>query len=171
MVAVPFSQEVGQAVARLKYGDILRLRLGSSEVVEYRLVDIARLKRHQIEVLSSLSPSLAIVLHSERASERYVLIGEAIQPCPGDCSNLTATALLGYSYTHKNPYRNTYPYRISDDNTHPHTLAGFHSARGCVSGHHRNPDGDQPGCWSAADDHLLQPRGADRLTRRAFHGV
>ena len=65
VVAVPFSQEVGQAVARLKYGDILRLRLSSSEVVEYRLVDIARIKRHQIEVLSSLSPSLAIVLHSE----------------------------------------------------------------------------------------------------------
>jgi hypothetical protein len=94
VVAVPFSQEVGQAVARLKYGDILRLRLGSSEVVEYRLVDIARLKRHQIEVLSSLSPSLAIVLHSERASERYVLIGEALQPCPSDCRNLTATALF-----------------------------------------------------------------------------
>lgn len=79
VVAVPFSQEVGQAVARLKYSDILRLRLGSSEVVEYRLVDILRLKRHQIEVLSSQSPSMAIVLHSERASERYVLIGEAIQ--------------------------------------------------------------------------------------------
>jgi hypothetical protein len=94
VVAVPFSQEVGQAVSRLKYGDILRLRLGSSEVVEYLLVNIARLKRHQIEVLSSLSPSLAVVLHNERASERYVLIGEALQPCPGDCSNLTATALL-----------------------------------------------------------------------------
>jgi len=65
VVAVPFSQEVGQAVTRLKYGDTLRLRLGSSEVAEYRLVNIARLKRHQIEVLSSLSPSLAIVLHSE----------------------------------------------------------------------------------------------------------
>jgi hypothetical protein len=91
VVAVPFSQEVGQAVARLKYGDILRLRLGSSEVVEYRLVDIARLTRHQIEVLSSLSPSLVIVLHSERASERYVLIGEAFQPCPGDCTSLTPT--------------------------------------------------------------------------------
>ncbi len=79
VVAVPFSQEVGQAVAHLKYGDLLHLRLGSSEVVAYRLVDILRLKRHQIEVLSSQSPSLAIVLHSERASERYVLIGEAIQ--------------------------------------------------------------------------------------------
>ncbi len=91
VVAVPYSQEVGQAVARLKYGDILRLRLSSSEVVEYHLVDIARIKRHQIEVLSSLSPSLAVVLHSERASERYVLIGEAIQPCRGDCISLTAT--------------------------------------------------------------------------------
>ena len=92
VVAVPFSQEVGQAVARLKYGDFLRLRLGSSEVVEYRLVNIARLKRHQIEVLSSLSPSLVIVLHSERASERYVLIGEALQSCPSDCTSLTPTA-------------------------------------------------------------------------------
>jgi hypothetical protein len=54
-MAVLFSQEVDQAVTRLKYGDILRLRLGSSVVVEYRLVNIARLKRHQIEVLSSLS--------------------------------------------------------------------------------------------------------------------
>jgi hypothetical protein len=92
VIAVPFSQEVGQAVERLKYGDILRLRLASSEVAEYRLVDIARLKRHQIEVLSSLSPSLAVILHSERASERYVLIGEAIQSCPGDCFSLTVTA-------------------------------------------------------------------------------
>lgn len=80
VVAVPFTQEVGQAVARLQYGDLLRLRLGSSEVVAYRLVDIARVKRHQIEALSSLSPSLAVVLHGERASERYVLVGEAVQP-------------------------------------------------------------------------------------------
>ena len=92
VVAVPFSQQVGQAVVRLKYGDILRLRLSSSEVVEYSLVDITRIKRHQIEVLSSLSPSLAIILHSERASERYVLIGEAIQPCQGDCISLTPIA-------------------------------------------------------------------------------
>ncbi len=41
-----------------------------------------------------LSPSLAIILHSERSEQRYVLIAEAIQPCPDDCIGLTATVLL-----------------------------------------------------------------------------
>jgi hypothetical protein len=76
---------------RLTYGDILRLRLTSSEVVEYKLVDIARLQRHQIEVLSSLSPSLTIILHSEHSGERYMLIGNAVQPCPGGFTSLTPT--------------------------------------------------------------------------------
>ncbi len=79
VVAVPFSFQVGEAVARLAANDPILLRLGSGEVVEYRLVDIQRVQRHQIEILNLRTPSLAVILHGERASERWVLIGAAVQ--------------------------------------------------------------------------------------------
>ncbi len=80
VVAVPYSAEVGNAVARLAYGDPIKLRLVSGEVVEYRLTAIQRVKRHQIEVLTERIPSLTIILFGERSTDRYVLIGEAVQP-------------------------------------------------------------------------------------------
>lgn len=79
VVTVPYSYEVGQVVAGMRYYDPIKLRLNSGEVVTYRLVDILRVKRHQIEVLTDPSPSLTIVLHSQRANERYVLVGIAEQ--------------------------------------------------------------------------------------------
>lgn len=80
VLAVPYSVEVGNAVAGMKYADPVKLRLLSGEVVTYRLVEIARIKRHQIEYLTELSPGLAIVLYGERSTDRYVLIAEAVQP-------------------------------------------------------------------------------------------
>lgn len=79
VVAVPFSQQVGEAVARMTYADPIYLRLNSGEVVEYRLVEILRLKRHQIEVFSEPRPSLVVILHGERAAERWALIADAVQ--------------------------------------------------------------------------------------------
>ena len=96
VVAVPYSQEVGQAVARMKYGDPLQLRLLSGEVMLYRLTDIRRVQRHQIEILNDLTPSLAVELHGERSGERWVLIAEAVQgplftPTPTASPSATAS--------------------------------------------------------------------------------
>ena len=79
VVAVPYTLEVGNAVANLTYGSEITLRLLSGEVVVYRLVDIQRLQRHAIEVLNALTPSLVVILHGERAGQRWLLIAQAEQ--------------------------------------------------------------------------------------------
>ncbi len=79
VVAVPFSQQVGEAVARMSFQDPILLRLNSGEVVTYRLVEIVRVQRHQIETLSDPLPSLVVLLHGERTSERWLLIAHAEQ--------------------------------------------------------------------------------------------
>ncbi|NUM48751.1 MAG: hypothetical protein HUU38_28930 [Anaerolineales bacterium] len=79
VVAVPYTLEVGNAVATLTYGSEITLRLLSGEVVVYRLVDIQRMQRHAIEVLNALAPSLVMILHGERAGQRWLLLAEAPQ--------------------------------------------------------------------------------------------
>ena len=92
VVAVPYTLEVGNAVATLTYGSEITLRLRSGEVVTYRLVDIQRLQRHAIEVLNDLSPSLVVILHGERSGQRWLLIAEAVQGV--GLPELTATPTL-----------------------------------------------------------------------------
>lgn len=79
VVAVPYSPDLANAVARLREGDVVNLRLRSGEVVKYRVAQVARVKRHQIEVLTDRNPSIAVVLYGERAGERTVVLGEAVQ--------------------------------------------------------------------------------------------
>ena len=117
VLTVPYSYEVGQVVAGLSYYDPIKLRLNSGEVVTYHLVNIERVKRHQIEVLTDPSPSLVIVLHGERSNERYVMVGIAEQGnlpptatptvtpwptetlTPSPSATLDATALAGMTVT------------------------------------------------------------------------
>jgi hypothetical protein len=91
VLAVPYSGEVGNAVAGMKYGDWIKLRLNSGEVVLYQIVEIARVKRHQIEILAEQKPSVAILLYGERSADRYVLIGDAVQPGSDATATPTAT--------------------------------------------------------------------------------
>ncbi len=93
VLAVPYNTESGNAVAAMKFDDPIKLRLGSGEVVEYRLVEIKRIKRLEIEVLNVLEPSLVIVLYGERSTERYVLVARAVQP-EMDVYGNTATPTL-----------------------------------------------------------------------------
>ena len=98
-LTVPYNYEVGHVVAGLRYYDPIRLRLNSGEVVTYRLVDIQRVKRHQIEVLTDPSPSLVIVLHSERSNERYALVSIAEQGNLPPTATPTATVLPSETLT------------------------------------------------------------------------
>lgn len=79
VIAIPYTLEVGNAVATLSYGSPITLRLLSGEVVTYRMREVQRPQRHEIEVLNALTPSLVIILHSERAGQRWVLRAEAEQ--------------------------------------------------------------------------------------------
>jgi len=79
VVAVPYSPDLANAVSRLHDEDTVALRLRSGEVVEYRVTQAARVKRHQIEALTERAPSIAVLLYGERAGERWVVVGEAVQ--------------------------------------------------------------------------------------------
>ena len=136
VVAVPYSQEVGQAVARLKYGDILRLRLSSSEVVEYRLVDIAASQappdRGAVFVITIPGDCPA-----QRKGQRAL--------CADRRSDPTLSRRLHQPDRHRSArslrpqpksHRYTYPHCLPNDHPHAYTLARLHTARGCDHDHH-----------------------------------
>ncbi len=79
VLAIPYTQEVGNAVALLTYDAPISLRLLSGEVVVYHMREVQRPQRHEIEILNALTPSLVVILHGERAGQRWVLIAEAEQ--------------------------------------------------------------------------------------------
>ena len=79
VIAIPYTQEVGQAVEQLSYDAPLSLRLLSGEVVIYHMREVQRPQRHEIEILNALTPSLVVILHGERAGQRWVLVAEADQ--------------------------------------------------------------------------------------------
>jgi hypothetical protein len=79
VVAVPFEPEIANAVAATRPGAVIRLRLRSGEITKYRVVEVRRQQRQEIEVLADRAPSLVVVLHGEPTAERWVVIAEAIQ--------------------------------------------------------------------------------------------
>ncbi len=79
VLAIPYTQEVGNAVAQLTYDAPISLRLLSGEVVVYHMREVQRPQRHEIEILNALTPSLVVILHGERAGQRWVLVAEAEQ--------------------------------------------------------------------------------------------
>jgi hypothetical protein len=79
VLAIPYTQEVGNAVAQLTYDAPITLRLLSGEVVTYHMRAVQRPQRHEIEILNALTPSLVVILHGERAGQRWVLVAEAEQ--------------------------------------------------------------------------------------------
>ena len=89
VVTVPWEPEVAEAIAALRPGEVLRMRLRSGEIVKYRVTEVQRQQRQQIEVLAARTPSLALVLHGEPAAERWVVIAEAVQE-PQDFTVYTA---------------------------------------------------------------------------------
>ena len=61
----------------IKLEDILRIRLRSGVSIPYSVVDITAVQRTQIEVLSSLEPSLVVILFDDTAtSSRQVVIAK-----------------------------------------------------------------------------------------------
>jgi hypothetical protein len=65
---------------QIQRDDILRLRLRNGFSVPYRVVEISQVQRTQIEVLSSLEPSLVVILFDETAaSTRQVVIARLDQ--------------------------------------------------------------------------------------------
>ncbi|MEA2007912.1 MAG: SH3 domain-containing protein, partial [Chloroflexota bacterium] len=71
VVAVPVSMLENQ----IALDDILRIRIRSGVSIPYRVVEITEVQRTQIEVLSSLEPSLVVILFDDTAaSSRQVVI-------------------------------------------------------------------------------------------------
>lgn len=73
VIAVPYSPQLA-AKLEVATGDI-RLRLRSGEVVSYRIEEIGRYRRNEIEILAGDSPSIVIILAGEEGDERLVLVG------------------------------------------------------------------------------------------------
>ncbi len=77
VIAVPRDQ----LEKTIQLGDTLRVRTRSGEIVNYQVVEIDEVQRTQIEALSSLEPSLAVILYDDTAaSTRTVVIAQLDDP-------------------------------------------------------------------------------------------
>ena len=73
VIAIPLSA----LESPIRLEDILRIRIRSGISVPYRVVEITEVQRTQIEVLSSLEPSLVVILFDDTApSSRQVVIAK-----------------------------------------------------------------------------------------------
>ena len=73
VVAIPLDA-LGEEIER---GDVLRIRTRSGQIIPYQVVEITRIQRTQIEALTSLEPSLAVILFDgTAASTRDVVIAQ-----------------------------------------------------------------------------------------------
>ena len=77
--AVPYQESVlAEAFAHL--GETITVRLRTGAAISYRLEDIEQIHELQIEMLTSDSPSIALVLYGvEESSERWFITGSAVQ--------------------------------------------------------------------------------------------
>jgi len=90
VVAVPYSDALNAAALQLKAGADIRLRLRSGEMVMYRVSEVKRVRRNEIELLTEKTPSLVLVLYGERSTERTAIIAEAVQQ--SDASSVVTPA-------------------------------------------------------------------------------
>ena len=75
VVAVPYSAEL---LDRLQSGPLspILLRLRNGEIVSYTATELTSLRTHQIEALTSTSPSVILILTTEgESAERWVVLG------------------------------------------------------------------------------------------------
>ena len=79
VVAVPYEPDVATTISELRGGEVIRLRLRSGEIAKYKVSEVRRQQRQQIEVLAERTPSLVLLLHSEPSAERWVVLAEAVQ--------------------------------------------------------------------------------------------
>ncbi len=72
VIALPATNESTALMVSMKSGDVLRLRLRSGEIVDYRVIAVSRVKQYQIETLSGRDPSLVVFLSNEKSTDRWL---------------------------------------------------------------------------------------------------
>ncbi len=70
VVALPLDQ----VQATFGVGDMIRLRTRAGDIVPYRIVQVANVRRTQIEVLTSTEPSLLIILYDDTQASRRTIV-------------------------------------------------------------------------------------------------
>jgi hypothetical protein len=79
VIAIPYEPDLVRTLTEMTPGTVIHLRLRNGEVVKYRVTQVGRVPRQQIEVMVDRQPSIAVILHGEPTPDRWVLVGEAIQ--------------------------------------------------------------------------------------------
>lgn len=79
VIAVPWEPNLVNAIATLRPGNLVTVRLRSGELVRYKIGEVVQVQRQQIEVLTGRSPGLSIVLYGEPSDQRTVIVASALQ--------------------------------------------------------------------------------------------
>lgn len=129
VVAVPWEPNLVNAIATLSPGSLVTLRLRSGELVSYQLVEVVRVQRQQIEVLTGRRPGLSIVLYGEPSDQRTVLLARALQSAQAVNTDIltttvTTTATVDTTVTVATPVPSAQTVLVTD------TLSLTHAATG-----------------------------------------
>jgi hypothetical protein len=89
VIAVPWEPNLANAVSALRPGMLLTVRLRSGELAKYKIGQVGRVQRQQIELLTGRTPGLSVVLYGEPSDQRTVIVAVALQEA-GDLSGYTA---------------------------------------------------------------------------------
>jgi len=79
VVVLPYSETLLEKIGALDPGDTIQVVLYNGEVVQYVFTGIERVPVEEVSTLVVLRPSLLIVLYGEQSTDRYIVIGDAIQ--------------------------------------------------------------------------------------------
>lgn len=79
VIALPYSDSTKDTIEAMRPADIIRVKLANGDVIEYAFVQVERLGVQRTDVLTSMEPSLVIILYGDAASDRYVVTAAAIQ--------------------------------------------------------------------------------------------
>lgn len=76
VLAVPWNPQTEAVVRSFHPGDVIHVLLSNQEVADYKVVSIDRVPVTDTSVLTDQSPSLAIILYQENATQRWVILGK-----------------------------------------------------------------------------------------------
>ncbi len=79
VIALPYSDSTKDTIEAMRPADIIRVKLANGDVIEYAFVQVERLGVQRTDVLTSMEPSLVIILYGDATSDRYVVTAAAIQ--------------------------------------------------------------------------------------------
>jgi len=76
VIAIPWNEQTEAVVRTFTKGDKIQLYLSNNDLVAYQVTEVKQVSVNDTEILSSVKPSLLIILYQAKTETRWVVIAE-----------------------------------------------------------------------------------------------